>query len=172
MRCAPTATPSFPSRALMGKTTRRGHASAHLPAACARHPRLHRLLRRRHRRPLHRAGLLRRRRPHERAPHHRRHLRRHRSPPQAAPTGLSRALTPASPFSSPPTTKRRSSSAPFARCSIPTTKISTSSSSTTARTDRTFEVAANAYASEIAAGRVQVLTKPNGGKAAALNYRA
>jgi cellulose synthase/poly-beta-1,6-N-acetylglucosamine synthase-like glycosyltransferase/peptidoglycan/xylan/chitin deacetylase (PgdA/CDA1 family) len=36
--------------------------------------------------------------------------------------------------------------------------------------DRTFEVAREAYAQEIAAGRVQVLTKPNGGKAAALNY--
>jgi cellulose synthase/poly-beta-1,6-N-acetylglucosamine synthase-like glycosyltransferase/peptidoglycan/xylan/chitin deacetylase (PgdA/CDA1 family)/spore germination protein YaaH len=36
--------------------------------------------------------------------------------------------------------------------------------------DRTAEVAARAYAAEIAAGRVQVLTKPNGGKAAALNY--
>ena len=37
-------------------------------------------------------------------------------------------------------------------------------------TDRTFEVARDAYKAEIAAGRVQVLTKPNGGKAAALNY--
>ena len=36
--------------------------------------------------------------------------------------------------------------------------------------DRTAEVAAAAYALEIAAGHVQVLTKPNGGKAAALNY--
>ena len=36
--------------------------------------------------------------------------------------------------------------------------------------DSTFEVARQAYAAEIAAGRVQVLTKPNGGKAAALNY--
>jgi len=36
--------------------------------------------------------------------------------------------------------------------------------------DRTAEVAAAAYAQEIAAGRVQVLTKPNAGKAAALNY--
>ena len=36
--------------------------------------------------------------------------------------------------------------------------------------DRTAEVAAAAYAQEIAAGRVQVLTKSNGGKAAALNY--
>jgi cellulose synthase/poly-beta-1,6-N-acetylglucosamine synthase-like glycosyltransferase/peptidoglycan/xylan/chitin deacetylase (PgdA/CDA1 family)/spore germination protein YaaH len=36
--------------------------------------------------------------------------------------------------------------------------------------DRTAEVARAAYAAEIAAGRVQVLTKPNGGKAAALNY--
>ena len=36
--------------------------------------------------------------------------------------------------------------------------------------DRTFEVAREAYATDIADGRVQVLTKPNGGKAAALNY--
>ena len=36
--------------------------------------------------------------------------------------------------------------------------------------DRTFEVAREAYKAEIAAGRVQVITKPNGGKAAALNY--
>jgi cellulose synthase/poly-beta-1,6-N-acetylglucosamine synthase-like glycosyltransferase/peptidoglycan/xylan/chitin deacetylase (PgdA/CDA1 family)/spore germination protein YaaH len=36
--------------------------------------------------------------------------------------------------------------------------------------DDTFEVARAAYAREIAAGRLQVLTKPNGGKAAALNY--
>jgi len=36
--------------------------------------------------------------------------------------------------------------------------------------DRTAEVAREAYAAEIAAGRVQVLCKPNGGKAAALNY--
>ena len=36
--------------------------------------------------------------------------------------------------------------------------------------DNTFEVARTAYAREIAAGRVQVLTKANGGKAAALNY--
>jgi cellulose synthase/poly-beta-1,6-N-acetylglucosamine synthase-like glycosyltransferase len=36
--------------------------------------------------------------------------------------------------------------------------------------DRTFEVAREAYVKDIAAGRVQVLTKPNGGKAAALNY--
>jgi len=36
--------------------------------------------------------------------------------------------------------------------------------------DRTAEVAAAAYAQEIAAGRVQVLTKHNAGKAAALNY--
>jgi cellulose synthase/poly-beta-1,6-N-acetylglucosamine synthase-like glycosyltransferase/peptidoglycan/xylan/chitin deacetylase (PgdA/CDA1 family) len=36
--------------------------------------------------------------------------------------------------------------------------------------DRTAEVAAAACAAQIAAGRVQVLTKPNGGKAAALNY--
>ena len=39
-----------------------------------------------------------------------------------------------------------------------------------APSDRTAEVAREAYAREIAAGRVQVLTKPNGGKAAALNY--
>jgi cellulose synthase/poly-beta-1,6-N-acetylglucosamine synthase-like glycosyltransferase/spore germination protein YaaH/peptidoglycan/xylan/chitin deacetylase (PgdA/CDA1 family) len=36
--------------------------------------------------------------------------------------------------------------------------------------DRTAEVAAAAYAQEIKAGHVQVLTKPNAGKAAALNY--
>jgi len=36
--------------------------------------------------------------------------------------------------------------------------------------DRTAEVAATAYAREIAAGRLQVLTKNNEGKAAALNY--
>ena len=36
--------------------------------------------------------------------------------------------------------------------------------------DRTAEVAAAAYAQDIAAGRVQVLTKRNEGKAAALNY--
>jgi len=36
--------------------------------------------------------------------------------------------------------------------------------------DRTSEVAATAYSQEIAAGRVQVLTKRNQGKAAALNY--
>ena len=36
--------------------------------------------------------------------------------------------------------------------------------------DRTAEVATAAYAEEIAAGRLQVLSKPNGGKAAALNY--
>ena len=36
--------------------------------------------------------------------------------------------------------------------------------------DRTSEVAREAYAAEIAAGHVQVLTKPNGGKAAALNF--
>jgi len=36
--------------------------------------------------------------------------------------------------------------------------------------DRTFETASAAYAAEIALGRIQVLTKPNGGKAAALNY--
>ncbi len=37
-------------------------------------------------------------------------------------------------------------------------------------TDRTFEVARETYAREIADGRVKVLTKPNAGKAAALNY--
>jgi len=36
--------------------------------------------------------------------------------------------------------------------------------------DRTFEVAREAYAKDISEGRVQVLTKANGGKAAALNY--
>ncbi|MGD0740604.1 MAG: glycosyltransferase [Terracidiphilus sp.] len=36
--------------------------------------------------------------------------------------------------------------------------------------DRTAEVAAAAYAQDIAAGRVQILTKRNEGKAAALNY--
>jgi len=36
--------------------------------------------------------------------------------------------------------------------------------------DRTAEVAREAYAAEIRARRVQVLEKPNGGKAAALNY--
>jgi peptidoglycan-N-acetylglucosamine deacetylase len=36
--------------------------------------------------------------------------------------------------------------------------------------DRTAEVARDAYAAEIAAGRVTVLEKPNGGKAAALNF--
>jgi peptidoglycan-N-acetylglucosamine deacetylase len=36
--------------------------------------------------------------------------------------------------------------------------------------DRTAQVAREAYAREIAEGRVEVLTKPNGGKAAALNF--
>jgi cellulose synthase/poly-beta-1,6-N-acetylglucosamine synthase-like glycosyltransferase len=36
--------------------------------------------------------------------------------------------------------------------------------------DRTFEVTQEAYAEEIAAGRVTVLTKPNAGKAEALNF--
>ena len=36
--------------------------------------------------------------------------------------------------------------------------------------DRTAEVACEAYAAEIAAGHIEVLTKQNGGKAAALNY--
>jgi len=37
-------------------------------------------------------------------------------------------------------------------------------------TDRTFDAAREAYAKEIAEGRVEVRTKENGGKAAALNY--
>ena len=36
--------------------------------------------------------------------------------------------------------------------------------------DRTFDIAREAYQDEIAAGRVKVVTKPNGGKAAALNF--
>jgi cellulose synthase/poly-beta-1,6-N-acetylglucosamine synthase-like glycosyltransferase/peptidoglycan/xylan/chitin deacetylase (PgdA/CDA1 family)/spore germination protein YaaH len=36
--------------------------------------------------------------------------------------------------------------------------------------DRTAEVARDAYVKEIAAGRVQIFSKPNGGKAAALNF--
>jgi cellulose synthase/poly-beta-1,6-N-acetylglucosamine synthase-like glycosyltransferase len=36
--------------------------------------------------------------------------------------------------------------------------------------DRTYEVACEAYRDEIAAGRLQVLSKPNAGKAEALNY--
>jgi len=36
--------------------------------------------------------------------------------------------------------------------------------------DRTVEVAKEAYKAEIASGKLQVLTKPNGGKAAALNF--
>ncbi|MGP8271660.1 MAG: glycosyltransferase [Terracidiphilus sp.] len=36
--------------------------------------------------------------------------------------------------------------------------------------DRTFDVAREAYAAEIAAGHVQVLSHPNGGKASALNF--
>jgi cellulose synthase/poly-beta-1,6-N-acetylglucosamine synthase-like glycosyltransferase/peptidoglycan/xylan/chitin deacetylase (PgdA/CDA1 family)/spore germination protein YaaH len=36
--------------------------------------------------------------------------------------------------------------------------------------DRTFEIAREAYAEEIADGRLTVLTKPNGGKAQALNF--
>jgi len=36
--------------------------------------------------------------------------------------------------------------------------------------DRTYDVAREAYTAEIAAGKVAVLTKPNGGKAAALNF--
>jgi cellulose synthase/poly-beta-1,6-N-acetylglucosamine synthase-like glycosyltransferase/peptidoglycan/xylan/chitin deacetylase (PgdA/CDA1 family)/spore germination protein YaaH len=37
-------------------------------------------------------------------------------------------------------------------------------------TDRTYQVACEAYAREIAEGKVTVLTKPNAGKAAALNF--
>ncbi len=37
-------------------------------------------------------------------------------------------------------------------------------------TDRTYEVARAAYPADIASGRLTVLTKPNGGKADALNY--
>lgn len=36
--------------------------------------------------------------------------------------------------------------------------------------DKTYEVACNAYPDQIASGRLTVLTKPNGGKADALNY--
>src|SRR5260370_20025426 len=36
--------------------------------------------------------------------------------------------------------------------------------------DRTYEVAREAYPNDIASGRLTVLTKPNGGKADALNY--
>ena len=36
--------------------------------------------------------------------------------------------------------------------------------------DKTYQVVKDAYSAEIAAGKVQVLTKPNGGKAAALNF--
>ena len=36
--------------------------------------------------------------------------------------------------------------------------------------DRTFEVASETYADQVASGRLTVLTKPNGGKADALNY--
>ena len=36
--------------------------------------------------------------------------------------------------------------------------------------DSTYEIARQAYAAEIAAGHIQVLTKPNNGKAAALNF--
>ncbi|MBW4038058.1 MAG: glycosyltransferase [Acidobacteria bacterium] len=36
--------------------------------------------------------------------------------------------------------------------------------------DQTFQVASDAYAKEIAEGRITVLTKPNGGKADALNF--
>jgi cellulose synthase/poly-beta-1,6-N-acetylglucosamine synthase-like glycosyltransferase/peptidoglycan/xylan/chitin deacetylase (PgdA/CDA1 family)/spore germination protein YaaH len=37
-------------------------------------------------------------------------------------------------------------------------------------TDRTFDVACEAYPADIASGRLTVLTKPNGGKAEALNF--
>jgi cellulose synthase/poly-beta-1,6-N-acetylglucosamine synthase-like glycosyltransferase/peptidoglycan/xylan/chitin deacetylase (PgdA/CDA1 family)/spore germination protein YaaH len=37
-------------------------------------------------------------------------------------------------------------------------------------TDNTFDVARNAYPADIASGRLTVLTKPNGGKAEALNF--
>ena len=37
-------------------------------------------------------------------------------------------------------------------------------------TDRTLEIARTAFRAEVAAGRVQIFTKPNGGKAAALNF--
>ena len=37
-------------------------------------------------------------------------------------------------------------------------------------TDRTYDVAREAYPADIASGRLTVLTKPNGGKADALNY--
>jgi cellulose synthase/poly-beta-1,6-N-acetylglucosamine synthase-like glycosyltransferase len=36
--------------------------------------------------------------------------------------------------------------------------------------DRTYDIARQAYAAEIAAGHIQILTKPNSGKAAALNF--
>ncbi len=37
-------------------------------------------------------------------------------------------------------------------------------------TDRTYEVAREAYPADIASGRLTVITKPNGGKADALNF--
>ena len=37
-------------------------------------------------------------------------------------------------------------------------------------TDKTYDVAREAYPADIASGRLTVLTKPNGGKADALNY--
>ena len=84
--------------------------------------------------------------------------------------GLARPSRLPSPFSSPPTTKRPSSCAPSARCSTPITRTSASSSSTTAPVTAPPKSPPLPTQQEIAAGRVQVLTKPNGGKAAALNY--
>ena len=89
---------------------------------------------------------------------------------QPALRGLARLQSRASPSSSPPTTKKPSSSAPSARCSTPITRTSASSSSTTAPATAPPKSPPPPTRQEIAAGRVQVLTKPNGGKAAALNY--
>ncbi len=66
-----------PVSALMDKTTRPGHATPHLLAAHAHHPRLHRLLRARPDRQLHRHGLFRWRRADERPPHDRGLVRRY-----------------------------------------------------------------------------------------------
>ncbi len=52
----------------------------------------------------------------------------------------------------------------------PTIQTCARSSSTTARKTGRLEVTRNAFQKEIADGRVTVLTKPNSGKAAALNY--